>query len=373
LFKFLSVKFYPEFMRNYFVKKPWQPLLLWISLALSLGLAQAVRADSLPGSASVPGVVGHPQSYSLSCEARSAVDWMAFWGTSASEDDFLSQLPRSDNPDRGFVGNVNDMWGSIPPHSYGVHAEPVAALLRAYGLEAEAQRDLSWDDLRAEISAGHPVIVWVIGQMWPGTPRSYTDEEDHNTIVASFEHTMILTGYDESYVYVVDAFSGLNETFGLQAFLDSWSVLGNMAITGQKSASDALEAPQNETAYAGATFTVQRGDYLTALAERFGTTWQELAAANNIGYPYTIYPGQVLVIPGGEASPQQPPPPEPTPTLEPAPVPTLVPTAAPTPIPRNLTPQEIRFQVYLPEICQACQPGQTLKAARGRPRLRLGR
>ena len=267
--------------------------------------------------------------------------------------------------------------GSFPPRSYGVHAEPVAALLREYGLAAEARRDLSWDDLRAEIAAGRPVILWVIGQMWPGTPRSYTGEEGHNTIVASFEHTMLLTGYDESYVYVVDAFSGLDETFGLQAFLDSWSVLGNMAITGQKSGSEAVEAPQNETTYAGATYTVQRGDYLTALAQRFGTTWQALAAANNIRYPFTIYPGQVLSVPGTEAPPERPPPPEPTSTLEPTPVPTLAPTAtlnaSPTPAPRPLTPQEIRCRVYLPEICLGCQPDQTLMTVRGRPRLRIGK
>ena len=364
-------------MKNYFMKNLWRQVVLWISLALTFGLAQASRADALPDSAFVSGVVGHPQSHSLSCEARSAVDWMAFWGIGASEDDFLSQLERSDNPDRGFVGQVNDVWGSLPPLSYGVHAEPVAALLREYGLAAEARRDLSWDDLRAEIAAGRPAIVWVIGQMWPGTPRSFTDEEGNNTIVASFEHTMILTGYAESYVYVVDAFSGLNETFGLQAFLDSWSVLGNMAITGQKSGSEAVEAPQNETIYAGATYTVQRGDYLTALAERFGTTWQALAAENNIRYPFTIYPGQVLSVPGGAAPPEQPPPPEPTPTLEPAPLPTQVPIATlnmpPTPAPRTLTPQEIRYRVYLPEICLGYQSGQTLMDTRGRPRLRIGK
>jgi uncharacterized protein YvpB len=370
-------------MKYLLVKNHWRRLLLWVSLAVTFSLAQTVRADSPPASASVSGVTGHPQGYSLSCEARSAVDLLAFWGISASEDDFLSQLPSSDNPDRGFVGNVNDMWGSIPPHSYGVHAEPVAALLQAYGLAAEAHRDLSWDDLRAEIAAGRPAIVWVIGQMWPGTPRSYTDEEDHNTIVASFEHTMILTGYDESYVYVVDAFSGLNETFGLQAFQDSWSVLGNMVVTGQKSGSEAVQDPQAQTYYAGATYTVQGGDYLTALAGRFGTTWQELAAANNIIYPYTIYPGQMLVVPGGEDPPEQPLPPEPTPTLEPSPVPTLVPTAAPTaaptptasptPPPHKLTAEEVHYQTYLVEIFQDYQTGQTLKPLRGRPRLRSGK
>ena len=43
---------------------------------------------------------------------------------------------------------------------------------------------------------------------------------------------------------------------------------------------------------------MQPGDYLIALAERFGTTWQELASINAIAYPYTIFPGQVLALPG---------------------------------------------------------------------------
>ena len=351
--------------------------MIWGGFVLLLGLCQPARADSIPDSASVPGVVGHPQKYSLSCEARSAVDWMAFWGISASEADFLAQLPRSDNPDRGFVGQANDIWGNIPPRSYGVHAEPVADLLREYGFETEAHRDLSWDNLREEIAASRPVIVWVIGQMWHGTPRSYTDEEGHNTIVASFEHTMILTGYDESNVYVVDAFSGLSMTFRQQDFLDSWSVLGNMAVTGQKNGAEPGEDSQSDSTYAGATYTVQRGDYLMALADRFGTTWQELARKNNIFYPYTIYPGQVLEIPGGETPPKGPPPPEPTPTTELSPTPTLeptlIPTLAPTPTPRILKPEDIRARLYLPEIYQDYQSGNSDRFVRGRPRLRTGR
>jgi uncharacterized protein YvpB len=124
---------------------------------------------------------GVAQSLSLSCEARSAVDWADFWGVSIRERKFLSKLPRSDNPDTGFVGNPSDAWGQIPPHSYGVHAEPVAALLRDYGLQAEARRGMQWDELRSEIAAGRPVIVWVIGQVWRGTPVKYTasDGTDH--------------------------------------------------------------------------------------------------------------------------------------------------------------------------------------------------
>lgn len=45
------------------------------------------------------------------------------------------------------------------------------------------------------------------------------------------------------------------------------------------------------------TYTVQRGDNLTAIAARFGSTVQAIMAANNIANPNFIAPGQVLTIP----------------------------------------------------------------------------
>jgi len=47
------------------------------------------------------------------------------------------------------------------------------------------------------------------------------------------------------------------------------------------------------------TYTVQPGDTLSALAARFGTTVQAIAAANGIENPNLIFVGQVLTIPSG--------------------------------------------------------------------------
>lgn len=271
--------------------------------------ATPARADSLPETALISGLEGRPQGHSLSCESRSAADWAAFWGVEISESEFLSNLPRSDNPDIGFVGDPDDPWGYTPPYSYGVHAGPVAALLRSYGLQAEAQHGLKWKNLRKEVAAGRPVIVWVIGQMWKGNPRSYTASDGNTTQVAPFEHTMILIGYDSSRVSVVDAYSGRSLTYSLETFLDSWSVLGNMAVLGM--GVKEKDSPATREAEQEATYTVQPGDYLAALARQLDTTWQELVELNNIPYPYAIYPGQVLSLPGtSEDSPASP---EPTP------------------------------------------------------------
>lgn len=47
-----------------------------------------------------------------------------------------------------------------------------------------------------------------------------------------------------------------------------------------------------------ATYTVQTGDTLFAIAQRFGTTVEALIQANNITNPNVIFVGQVLTIPG---------------------------------------------------------------------------
>lgn len=184
--------------------------------------------DDLPETASVDGVIGYDQALPLSCEARSAVDWARFFGVDIDEMDFQYTLPGGDNPNKGFVGDPRHQRGMVPPNSYGVHGPPVAALLRAYGLNAHSYSGLSFDDLRHEIDSGEPVIAWVIGNVWRGTGYEYTASDGESMIVAPFEHTVIVTGYGPDRVTVVDG--SLVYKITLDAFLDSWSVLGNMAV-----------------------------------------------------------------------------------------------------------------------------------------------
>jgi LysM repeat protein len=51
-------------------------------------------------------------------------------------------------------------------------------------------------------------------------------------------------------------------------------------------------------------YTVAAGDNLSSIAAQFNVAWQEVAAANNIPAPYTIYRGQKLVIPGVQPTPE---------------------------------------------------------------------
>lgn len=58
-------------------------------------------------------------------------------------------------------------------------------------------------------------------------------------------------------------------------------------------------APTTAPAPAVTTYEVQRGDTLSAIAQRFGTTVDALVAANGLADPDVLAVGQVLAIPTG--------------------------------------------------------------------------
>jgi subtilisin-like proprotein convertase family protein/uncharacterized protein YvpB len=188
---------------------------------------------NLPPSANVGGMSGQDQQVNLDCESRSAVDWAKHYGFNIDEIHFLNNLPRSDDPEVGFVGNPDGVWGNIPPNDYGVHAAPIAELLRDYGLTAESVKSLSWDGLKAQIASGNPVIVWIIGDnslgLVNGTPRYYTASSTHNLLIVSrYEHTVIVVGYSSSSVTILNGSHFKNIL--VDQFLDSWSALDFMAV-----------------------------------------------------------------------------------------------------------------------------------------------
>jgi uncharacterized protein YvpB len=173
-------------------------------------------------------ISGHKQYFSLGCEAAVAKDWANYLGFDFNEFEFQFRLPLSDNPDLGFVGDVNAPWGQVPPYGYGVHAGPIADLLNAYGIPAKAYKGYTLDQIKAQIAAGKPVIAWVIGNVVGGVPYVYTDKKGNQVTVAAYEHVVILTGYNEDHIRYMT--NGRFYETPNEVFLNSWGVLGNMVV-----------------------------------------------------------------------------------------------------------------------------------------------
>jgi uncharacterized protein YvpB len=166
--------------------------------------------------------------YTLDCESQAAVDWARYFGVEINEYEFIDRLPVSDDPELGFVGDINGPMGQIPPGDYGVYQEPVADLLRDYGLNAKGVKDWDLRSLKQEIAAGRPVIVWIVNLPFAVNPSEYIASNGNSTIVAPFQHTWIVTGYNSGTFTVVDS----EWTYNVIAstFIERWNALENRAV-----------------------------------------------------------------------------------------------------------------------------------------------
>ncbi|WP_456085558.1 LysM peptidoglycan-binding domain-containing protein [Microbacterium timonense] len=97
-----------------------------------------------------------------------------------------------------------------------------------------------------------------------------------------------------------------------------------LRLTGAGAAPSAPASPPTTAA----TYTVQRGDTISAIARRHGTTTNAVLAANGLGWSSIIYPGQAIKIPTAGAAASTPAPPTPA---APAPAPQAPAPQAPAP------------------------------------------
>lgn len=111
-------------------------------------------------------------------------------------------------------------------------------------------------------------------------------------------------------------------------------------------------------------YVVQRGDTLYSIAFRFGLDYRDIAAANGVGPPYTIYPGQRLILIGGQASgyaatpqPAVSPAPRPAPgSSSPSPPPVTVARPDPAPGPAVTPPSSTAATTVVPAPPVAATP-----------------
>jgi uncharacterized protein YvpB len=206
----------------------------WIVLALAFAGCVASRtqtAGEIQASRLEERLSGHPQRHALSCEARAACDLLAAHGIRVAEDDFLKRLPRSDDPEEGFVGDVDGPVGKLPPESYGVHAPPVAATVRTFGLPAQAERgrDLAW--LKAEAAAGRPVVAWIPAGCRLAQPVSKTSRRGTSFVAVPYEHAVLVIGERPGRVVWLDPASGETHDAPDATFDAAWALFDRAAVS----------------------------------------------------------------------------------------------------------------------------------------------
>jgi uncharacterized protein YvpB len=173
----------------------------------------------------VPGIITYKQSRNLSCEYAAVHIATATLGNGIDESVFINSVPLAANPHNGYRGNIDGWWGNTD--DYGIYAEALVPVIEDYGYSAEvfySEGDTA--QLKANIDAGNPVIVWL--GFWGDTRERLSD--DGNYSVAAGMHVVTAYGYDADGVYVSDPASASLDFYTWDEFIGMWTVLDGMSL-----------------------------------------------------------------------------------------------------------------------------------------------
>lgn len=176
-----------------------------------------------------------------------------------------------------------------------VRGDTVWDLARHYGSTVTAIVDANDLDARGTIHVGDSLVI-------PGAKSAAKTTTKKAAIKKSASHIVVSgdTVWDiaKRYGSTVNAIVSANK-LGAAATIhvgDRLTIPGAKASSGAK-ATQASGGKKSTTAQS--RYTVKRGDTVSGIASRFGSTVARIAAANGLDNPSKIAVGQVLTIPGG--------------------------------------------------------------------------
>jgi uncharacterized protein YvpB len=200
-------------------------LLAFAGLAAALLRPTAVEAHG--SEVIIEGMPAVKQWYNLSCEYAAAAAVTLFWGGElVSQDHFIREVPQHPNPHKGFRGNIHGVFGGIT--DYGVYAEPLVPVLEQHGYDASVFYGGA-ERLKAEIEAGHPIVVWLTAGR-AERPVYQREFEGETFKLVPSEHTVVAYGYDDGGAYLMDVGDGGRYYADWDSFLRRWGYFDQMAL-----------------------------------------------------------------------------------------------------------------------------------------------
>jgi uncharacterized protein YvpB len=129
------------------------------------------------------------------------------------------------NPNFGFVGDMANGPG------LSVYNGPIYDLAKEYvGEKAVNLTNLPFEDLLKKVGRGVPVWVITTMNLAPGVEFREWNTPQGKVKITLSGHSVVITGYDEHYIYVNDPHGYKNRKIEKQTFISAWEEMGRQAI-----------------------------------------------------------------------------------------------------------------------------------------------
>ena len=141
------------------------------------------------------------------CEITAVTMMLQYKGCRVTKHSLANEMPRSNNPNKGFVGNpyASSGWTIYPP--------ALMKLVRKHAHSATNLTGVSLNTLKKQIDKKHPVTLWVAGV------HGFTT------------HALTMTGYSPTRIYYNDPWTHQKTSMSNASFKAAWRKDGYRALS----------------------------------------------------------------------------------------------------------------------------------------------
>ncbi len=143
------------------------------------------------------------------CEITAWTMMVKYAGKKMNKFKAASIMPRSGNPNYGFMGSPYSSHG----RGLVVYPNGLAGITKRYLGKYRNMTGCSYKSIRRKLQEKHLVLVWLCGLNGFGS------------------HTVTVTGYDKHYFYYNNPWTGAREKFSYRYFGAMWRANGMRALS----------------------------------------------------------------------------------------------------------------------------------------------
>lgn len=185
----------------------------------------------------VPLIKQYPQ-LPTGCEATALTMLLQYHGVAISKEQVARDMPKAsrpvyrngklqgESPNKAFIGDP------FSKNGFGIFSPPIFHMINTY-LPGRAE-DLgggSFDKVYKALDEGRPVMVWTtIGQSTPSENSRWYAPSGELVIWKVPEHAVVAVGYDDTYIYINDPYTGTQRRYKKSSFVNIWEKMGRQAL-----------------------------------------------------------------------------------------------------------------------------------------------
>jgi uncharacterized protein YvpB len=172
------------------------------------------------------------------CEVTSLAMILNYHGVKVTKNDLAENIKtvpltynngKKGNPNAGFVGNMAKGPG------LGVYNGPMLELAQKYvGDRAVNLTNHPFEDILKKVGQGLPVWIITTSTFAPVSVFQTWDTPQGKIDITFSEHSVAITGYDETHIYVNDPYGVKNRKLNRESFIKAWEQMGKQAIVIEK-------------------------------------------------------------------------------------------------------------------------------------------